>query len=290
MSLESTNPVAPYVTWARAATNIQDAVDAARAGDNVLVTNGVYAVGSRDGNRVEITNSIRLESVNGPSVTTIEGSQFLYPTNSMRCLFLGTNAVLSGFTLTNGCMPYGQGGGVLCEPSGVVTNCILTGNRAETGGGACGGSLYSLRADGKRGFRMALGLLRARSTTAPLPIMEAGLASARSSTVQLTGNSYTVWASTLYNCLVTDNEGGSSGVFYNCTVVGNNGGVSGTFFNSILYYNSGSNYSAGATLNYCLTTPLPTNGVGNITGPHCLWTWLRVITACGKVLRALTQG
>ena len=157
VSLESTNPVAPYVTWARAATNIQDAVDAARAGDNVLVTNGVYAVGSRDGNRVEITNSIRLESVNGPSVTTIEGSQFLYPTNSMRCLFLGTNAVLSGFTLTNGCMPYGQGGGVLCEPSGVVTNCILTGNRAETGGGACGGSLYSLHADGKRGFQRRWG-------------------------------------------------------------------------------------------------------------------------------------
>ena len=48
VSLESTNPVAPYATWATAATNIQDAVDAGRAGDTVLVTNGVYAVGSRE--------------------------------------------------------------------------------------------------------------------------------------------------------------------------------------------------------------------------------------------------
>ena len=40
-----------------------------------------------------------------------------------------------------------------------------------------------------------------------------------------------------------------------------------TVFNSIVYYNSGGNYAEGTTLNYCCTTPLPTNGVGNITGP-----------------------
>ena len=47
VSLESTNPVVPYGTWETAARNIQQAVDAARAGDTVLVTNGVYAVGTR---------------------------------------------------------------------------------------------------------------------------------------------------------------------------------------------------------------------------------------------------
>ena len=47
VSRESTNPGPPYATWANAATNIQDAVDAAKDGDTVRVTNGVYAVGGK---------------------------------------------------------------------------------------------------------------------------------------------------------------------------------------------------------------------------------------------------
>jgi hypothetical protein len=79
------------MSWATAATNIQDAVDASNGGDTVLVTNGVYAVGERDvgygRSRVTITKAIQLESVNGPLATTIDGD------GSVRCVYLSTNAV-----------------------------------------------------------------------------------------------------------------------------------------------------------------------------------------------------
>src|SRR5208282_3897519 len=45
VAISSGHPVAPYTSWATAATNIQDAVDAAVAGGTVFVTNGTYATG-----------------------------------------------------------------------------------------------------------------------------------------------------------------------------------------------------------------------------------------------------
>jgi len=297
VSLESTNPLPPFATWATAATNIQDAVDAAQSGDTVLVTNGVYAVGGRtttdvngwvSGNRVFITNAIRLESVNGPLTTTIEGiltrDKEGYPIDARRCVYLGSNAVLSGFTLVNGHVE-GNGGGVFCEPSGVVTNCTLTGNSASVrcvrpahglGGGVFGGTLYNCILMGNWVDECTTGGGAGGSTlynctlTGNSASWGGGASECTLYNCTLTGNSAS-WggganSSTLYNCTLTGNSawwfysgsGAGGGAWwstlYNCTVVANSagGGGGGVFggllYNCIVYYNTaqdGANYYTG---------------------------------------------
>src|SRR5947208_3633618 len=90
VSLQGTNPTPPYSTWDTAATNIQQAVAAAAAGDQIVVTNGVY-FGS-----VAVTNPVTILSVNGPQFTAINGG------GTNRCASVTDGASLSGFTITNG--------------------------------------------------------------------------------------------------------------------------------------------------------------------------------------------
>jgi len=47
VDVNSMNATPPFLDWTTAATNIQDAVDAAAAGEEIVVTNGVYAIGGR---------------------------------------------------------------------------------------------------------------------------------------------------------------------------------------------------------------------------------------------------
>ena len=98
VNLNHATPNPPYTNWATAANIIQDAIDVAVDGDEIVVTNGVYQSGGAIvaglSNRVAITKALTLRSVNGPSVTIIRGEftpdSFL---PGVRCVSL-TNAPL----------------------------------------------------------------------------------------------------------------------------------------------------------------------------------------------------
>jgi PKD repeat protein len=324
--LDSASPVAPYTSWATAATNLQVAVDAAYAGGTVLVTNGVYLLGGRAvsgglSNRVVVTRPISIRSVNGPAVTVIQGYQTtnVFGPGAVRCVYLASGSALAGFTLTNGAtLDSGDpdretsGGGLWCESaSAAVSNCVLRGNSAyANGGGAWNGTLNDSTLAGNAAgcygggsYNCALNGCTVSNNSAAA--FGGGACQGTLIRCTLSGNSAQTgggaWNSMLSTCLVTDNSaingagvssgtlnncavrgnsagqyggGADSSTLNNCTVTGNSaqessGGVAGgEINNSIVYYNSapfGTNYEPGWTLlNYCCTTPLPTNGVGNI--------------------------
>jgi hypothetical protein len=277
VDLNCTNPVSPYTNWATAAINIQNAVDGASDGDEILVTNGVYQTGGRlvlgdtTSNRLAITKAVTVQSVNGPSVTVIKGYQVPGITNgnsAVRCVYLANNAILIGFTLTNGATQSSSGsnmgGGVRSQSmSAVASNCVIVGNSAVLGAGSFSGTLNNC-------------------TLSNNVAQNAG------------GGAYN---GTLNNCLVTGNSASYGGavsaamaapatILNNCTIYGNSASVRGGGLHSaamaapsylfasncIVLGNTaptGSNYLFGnateLTFNYCCTAPLPTTGIGNIT-------------------------
>src|SRR5690348_3282165 len=122
----STNPAPPYSSWATAATNIQQAVDASGPGDYIIVSAGVY-----DGPLV-VSQPVPVFTFDG---AIIDG----HGTN--QCVWMTNNTRLDGFTITNGRAQ--NGGGIWCASSNVfVTNCVIRGNfAANQGGGVWGGTL-----------------------------------------------------------------------------------------------------------------------------------------------------
>jgi len=139
VDLNSPSPSQPYTNWSTAARQIQEAIDAANPGDQILVTNGVYCTGGRAvsgtmTNRVAVDKPLTVQSVNGPQFTIIQGLKFhgFYGPGAIRCVYLTNGASLFGFTLTNGATQLEwdawdseAGGGVRCESSdAVVSNCF----------------------------------------------------------------------------------------------------------------------------------------------------------------------
>jgi hypothetical protein len=291
VSLGSTNPAAPYFSWATAASNIQDAVDVAFGGSTILVTNGVYQTGGRIvygslSNRVVINKATTLRSVNGPAVTVIQGFQVPGTTNddsAVRCVYMTNNTGLVGFTLTGGATRAAgdlvleqAGGGIFCESSSaMISNCVLLDNAAsESAGGSYQGTFSGCFFSGNwalngnwNGFDEAGGggALKAilnncvLSNNAVSGNTGGGASYCTLSNCTLVGNSAYygggAYNSTLGNCLLTGNTGR-----------GNGGGVDGgSLTDCVLQYNScwWGGGAANATLNNCLVI---TNSAGDLGG------------------------
>jgi len=87
VNINNPAPVPPYSTWENAATNIQDAVDAALNGGRIFVTNGTYLLTSQIG----VNENLTIQSVNGPENTIVDGN------NSNSCFYLSYDTLLSGY-------------------------------------------------------------------------------------------------------------------------------------------------------------------------------------------------
>ncbi len=292
-------PQLPFASWETAATNIQDALDAVADGGTVIVSNGTYLLDAQ----LDSLRAFTLQSVNGADVTIIDGG------GAVRCLRVRVAAsVVEGFTFTNGyvneadifargaglwidngtvrdsviadCFVEGIGnsstyGGGVYMVNGVLSGCVITGNRASnasnlSGNHQQGGGIYLVDGlitncviSGNRAFRanpqirggglfMENGLVTHSQITNN---WSDGNGNVYGGGVQMTGG-------TLRNCLIAGNladsaadgssydaRGGgiymTGGKIESCTLAGNEsfhygGGVfvtSGSITNTIIYEN-----------------------------------------------------
>ncbi|MDF7826234.1 choice-of-anchor Q domain-containing protein [Pontiellaceae bacterium B12227] len=278
----------PYSTWATAANTIQLAVNAAVAGNTVLVNYGRY----QPGTQITVDKAITLTSAYGADFTIVDGQ------NTHRCFNLGNTAcTLSGFTLTaglaTGSFPANNGGGVYCsDTTPIITHCTLSNNSAdEDGGGSHKGTLTDCTLSGNSadsdGGGSYYGTLNHCTLSGNSASRKGGGSS--ESTLNhctLSGNYAYIWGGgsyrgTLNHCTLVGNSAGNQGggnyksTLNHCTLVGNSAGTDGggsydcKLNHCILWNNntttgSGDNWYAGwSDFFYCCTTPLP-KGTGNI--------------------------
>jgi hypothetical protein len=279
VNLSNATPAPPYANWASAANSIQDAVDAAETGDEILVTNGVYQGGAREvygvSNRVAVTKPITLRSVNGPEVTQIVGYRVPGTTNgpaAVRCVYLTGGAVLSGFTLTNGATQSSgdwitntSAGGVYCDGvSAVASNCVLVGNSAYfAGGGSYSGTLNNCKFLGNVASQGG----GARSGVLNNCVLSGMVGSSGGAT----------YGSTLNNCTLTGNSGNFGGAASRCTLN-----------NCILIGNSARSYGGGAS--ECTLTNCLVSSNSAAVGGGTYYSWASHCTITGNTARDSRGG
>jgi hypothetical protein len=245
----STNATPPYTDWSTAATNIQDAVDAAAAGDEVVVTNGIYAAGGRSvgftGNRVVVEKPLNVRSVSGAQSTTIDG------VGLARCAWLTNGASLTGFTLTGGYAGDGVGGGAY---GGTLNVCTLTENgydfnggySASQGGGAAHCTLINCTLSGNTAADPGNGVGALGGGAYDCTLINCTLTGNVASSELFYDSGGGAAKSTLINCTLTGNISSRGGGASNCTL------TNCTFGGNYSYGSGGGAYDC--TLNNCTLT------------------------------------
>ena len=128
------------------------------------MTNTVSVVGTGTGRghigcRVNVPAGVTLRADGGRSETVIKGryhsASSRWGTDALRAVFLESNAIIDGFTITEGATRGGDGYGQVYDDNhggcvaaatvvnsdgpGVIRNCTIFGGGARTAGGVCGG-------------------------------------------------------------------------------------------------------------------------------------------------------
>jgi hypothetical protein len=142
--LHGTNPALAADSSVYPGQSIQAALDAAQAGDTIIVQSGTYTE-----NLVFRGRQVTLKSAGGASATIIDGGGngpvVTFEAGEQR------DTVIEGFTLRNGAgmkidgLDYGHGGGILCRGSSpTIAGNVIEGNKADPadglfglGGGIC---------------------------------------------------------------------------------------------------------------------------------------------------------
>tara|TARA_B100001059_G_scaffold41316_1_gene33206 strand:+ start:1270 stop:3300 length:2031 start_codon:yes stop_codon:yes gene_type:complete len=130
--------------------SIQEAVDQAESGDEILVYPGIYSIEGSSGNHVVTLSdkAITIRSCQGPQATIIDGQ---HVSRGILCTVKTKDAVIiEGFTIRNctgvvsdvngdgNCSPWEANGGAfhLYASSAIVKNCVFSSNSADMFGGA----------------------------------------------------------------------------------------------------------------------------------------------------------
>jgi len=194
VALSSTNPATPYASWDTAATNIQNAVDVATNGDDVLVTNGLYVLASP----IAVSKGIALRSVNGAQATTLDGA------NKTRCIDIEHAAALvTGFTIQHGWSTNYTCAGVTIE-TGMLADSVIRANSGYWSGGV------DCQAGTLRGCLVVENMAYHIGGVSLYDGLAENCTIASNNADTRVGGLYMVVGATVRNCVISDNHSGEA--------------------------------------------------------------------------------